>query len=99
MLDPSWAMLDPCWGYVELCWDHVGSCSIKIGTILQVCSDGTDLSGPILNFCWGYVGPCEVFVGAKFAHLEQCWGYGKRGNLILSRKPSSCLGLALQKCP
>ena len=36
--------------------------------------------------------------GSKFAHLEQCWGYGKRHSLILSPKPCSCLGRALQKC-
>ena len=48
---------------------------------------------------WGYVGPSGVYVGAKFAHLEQCWGYRKRHSLILSPKPCSCLGRALQKCP
>ena len=76
MLDPSWAVLGPCWGYVELCWDHVGSCSVKIGAILEVCWGWTGLCWPILKFCWGFVGPCGVYVGAKFAHLEQCWGYG-----------------------
>ena len=99
MLDPSWAVLGPCWGYVELCWDHVGSCSVKIGAILEVCWGWTGLCWPILKFCWGFVGPCGVYVGAKFAHLEQCWGYGKRRNMILSPKPCSCLGRAFQKCP
>ena len=37
--------------------------------------------------------------GPKFAHLEQCWGYGKRHSLILFPKPCSCLGRAFQKCP
>ena len=99
MLDPSWAVLGPCWGYVELCWDHVGSCSVKIGAILEACWGWTGLCWPILKFCWGFVGPCGVYVGAKFAHLEQCWGYGKRRILILSPKPCSCLGRAFQKCP
>ena len=55
--------------------------------------------GGMLGLNWGFVGPCGVYVGAKFAHLEQCWGYGKRRNLILSPKPCSCLGRAFQKCP